>query len=148
MRAVLRPVLLVLAALVLMGASFVAVSLARSWWSSDGEGVDSPRAQEMSAFIGAAASKYSQGPDAFYDMISVFVQETCSRESFVRSVAGQPVPTTFKKLEDVSFDGDKAKAKILFVTTAGDKTIEWELVELGASWRIEHVPGMENCTTP
>lgn len=112
-----------------------------------GEGVDSPRAQEMAAFITAAADRWAtQGAGAFWDTIVEDLKAECSRESFVEVVSDELAPVTFKQLKDVDFNGSHARAQILFVTSEGDKTIEWQLFELqNGTWRIEHVPGMEDC---
>lgn len=129
----------------LLFATF-ALPLGACFWEG-GDSVDSPRAQGMAAFITAATDRFStQGAGAFWDLIVEDLKAECSREEFVEATADEPTPVTFKQLEKVDFDDSRARATILFVTSEGDRTIEWRLFQLqNGTWRIEGVPGMDDC---
>ncbi|HET9476276.1 MAG TPA: hypothetical protein VFP63_02180 [Dehalococcoidia bacterium] len=133
-------------ALVLVTAGALAFTLAGCFWRN-GDSVDSPRAQTMAGFITAATDRYATlGAPAFWDLIVEDLKAACTQEAFVQAVAAEPVPVAFKGIEEVDFDGQRARAKILFVTSEGDKTIEWRLFQLqNGTWRVERVPGMEDC---
>jgi len=134
----------------------VAVALASSaaFVAACGGGDDVPedeRARQVSGIAELAAGAYAAaGADGLYDYLSPEVVANCSKQGLATALAGQPVPEGFVRTSSVAFDGDNARAKIVqrVQDNGGIKEVEveWTFVSVDDSWRLTHVPGLEECT--
>ena len=76
------------------------------------------------------------------------IAANCTKEDIKRALADEPVPTGFKTIKDVKFDGDdRATAIVVLITSDGDKEVEWSFIREGDSWRIVEIPSLseEDC---
>jgi hypothetical protein len=112
----------------------------------DAAAVDDPRRDEISGVAELAIGAYaSVGPEALADYMSEDALQECPREQLQIALADEPVPTGFKQLKGVNFDGDTVQATITISTKDGDKDIDWTYVEEDGNWRISDMPGLEEC---
>lgn len=107
---------------------------------------DDPRRAQIGGVAEAAIGAYaSAGPGTLFDYLSTEAVEQCSTDELVEALADEPVPTGFKQLKGVDFDGDIAHATITIATKDGDEDVAWRYVEEDGNWRISDMPGLENC---
>ena len=108
------------------------------------------RVRQVSGVAQLAANAYAAaGADGLYDYLAPEVIANCSKQGLATALAGQPVPEGFVRTSNVSFDGDKARAKVVQeFDAAGEATklVEWTFASVGDSWRLTHVPGLERCS--
>ena len=108
--------------------------------------VDDPRRGEIGGVAELAVGAYaSVGPEALADYMSREALARCPREQLQVALADEPIPTGFKQLKDVNFDGDTARATITISTKDGGKDVNWSYVEEDGNWRISDMPGLANC---
>lgn len=114
----------------------------------DEDGIDAgdPRHAEIEGVAGAAVGAVaSVGPEALADYMSANALQRCAKDQLQVALADQPVPTGFKQLKEVHFNGEMATATITISTKSGEKNISWKYVEEDGNWRIADMPGMMNC---
>jgi major membrane immunogen (membrane-anchored lipoprotein) len=112
----------------------------------DGSDVDDPRRREIGGVAQLAVGAYaSVGPEALADYMSQGALDQCPKEQLQVALAEEPVPTGFKQLKAVDFNGDGASATITISTRDGEKDINWIYVEEDDNWRISDMPGLGNC---
>ncbi len=87
--------------------------------------------------------------EGLLDYLAANIAENCTKEDIKRALAEEPVPTGFKTIKDVKFDGDdRATATVVVLTAAGDREAEWSFIREGDdSWRIVEIPSLseEDC---
>ncbi len=109
---------------------------------------DDPRRGQIGGVAELAVDAYaSAGVETLADYMTADALARCPTNQLADAVAGQPVPTGFRQLKDVDFDGDTAVATITIATREGeDAELVWTFVEEEEdSWRIDDMPGMEKC---
>ena len=112
----------------------------------DAADADDPRRDEIGGVAAAAIGAYaSVGPEALADYMSEGALQRCPKEQLQVALVEEPLPTGFKQLNGVNFDGDTARATITISTKDGDRDIDWTYVEQDGNWRISDMPGLENC---
>ena len=87
----------------------------------------------------------SAGPEALFDYLSAEIAQRCSADSLAAALADEAPPTGFRQLKDVDFGFDAAIATITISTDDGERDIVWLYVSEEGSWRINDMPGLENC---
>ena len=116
--------------------------------SSPGETGD-PRISQIGGVAELATFAYaSTGGEGLLDYLAEQIAENCTKEDIKRALADEPVPTGFKTIKDVKFDGDdRATATVVLITSDGDKEVEWSFIREGDSWRIVEIPSLseEDC---
>jgi hypothetical protein len=94
----------------------------------------------------ATAAYAAAGAEGLYDYLAEDVTATCSKESLVKALEGEPVPDGFKAVDSVEFDGDEARAKVVQLFGEEEREVEWTFAREGDdSWRLTKVPGLEAC---
>lgn len=130
-----------------------AVALGPAAVAACGGGFDLPedeRARQVTGVAELAANAYAAaGAEGLYDYLAPDVVAVCSLQSLSEALAGQPVPEGYVRTEKVEFDGEGARALVVQrVRDEGDvkeAEVEWTFVEVDDSWRLSHVPGLEEC---
>lgn len=113
-----------------------------------GGAADDPRRAEIEGVAALAVGAYaSSGPIVFSDYLSEDALERCPADQLEAALGDQTVPTGFKELGDVEFDDDTAVATLVVSTDDGDQEIVWTYVDQDGHWRIEEMPGLENCNS-
>jgi hypothetical protein len=108
--------------------------------------LDDPRRGEIGGVAELAIGAYaSVGPEALADYMSQEALAACPQERLEDALADHPVPTGFRQLRKVEFDGDSATATIIISSRDGEQDIVWQYVDEDGSWRISDMPGLENC---
>ncbi|HET9476894.1 MAG TPA: hypothetical protein VFP63_05330 [Dehalococcoidia bacterium] len=89
--------------------------------------------------------------EGLLDYLAADLAAECTKQDIERALAGEPVPTGFDTIQDVTFDGDdRASATVILKTAEGDRPQEWKFVREGDdSWRILEIPSLsrEDCGT-
>jgi hypothetical protein len=107
---------------------------------------DDPRRGEIGGVAELAIGAYaSVGPEALADYMSAAALERCPASALNDALADQTVPTGFRQLKNVDFEGDRVTAMITISTREGEQDITWIYVQEDGNWRIDDMPGMENC---
>jgi hypothetical protein len=114
-----------------------------------GGGDDVPEDERVRQVNGVAelatAAYAAAGAEGLYDYLAKDVTATCSKESLVKALEGEPVPDGFKAA-NVEFDGEEARAKVVQLFGEEEREVEWTFVREGDdSWRLTQVPGLEAC---
>jgi hypothetical protein len=113
---------------------------------SDGDADEITR--QLEGIAGAATNAYaSTGPEALFDYLSEAAAETCPPDALTDAFADQTQPTGFREVKDVQANGDEATATVVVSTTDGEEDASWTFVRNETSWRIDDMPGLENCRT-
>jgi hypothetical protein len=114
--------------------------------SADG-GADDERVRQVTGVAELAIGAYaSAGPRTLADYLSSDAFAKCPSEDLEEALAGEKVPTGFREMKNVDFNGDSAEATIMIGTDDGDMEVVWTFVEEGeGSWRIDNMPELENC---
>lgn len=117
---------------------------------SDGDTGD-PRISQIGGVAELATYAYAATEgEGLLDYVSADIAENCSEEEIKEALANEPVPTGFRTMKDVNFDGeDRATATVVLITKDGDKEVQWSFVREGEdSWRIKEIPGLseEDCS--
>ena len=126
----------------------LAVVAALTWAGCDDsdDTLEDPRRGEIGGVAELAIGAYaSVGPQALADYMSQEALTACPEEQLEDALADQPVPTGFRQLRKVEFEGDSASATIIISTRDGEKDIVWQYVDEDGNWRISDMPGLENC---
>ena len=116
--------------------------------SSDGTG--DPRISQIGGVAELATYAYAATRgEGLLDYLAANIAENCTKEDIKRALTEEPVPTGFKTIKDVVFDGDdRATATVVVITAAGDREAEWSFIREGDdSWRIVEIPSLsgEDC---
>ena len=117
---------------------------------SDGDTGD-PRISQIGGVAELATYAYAATEgEGLLDYVSSDIAENCTKDEVTEALADEPVPTGFRTMKDVKFDGeDRATATVVLITEDGDKEVEWSFVREGEdSWRINEIPGLseEDCS--
>jgi hypothetical protein len=117
---------------------------------SDGNTGD-PRISQIGGVAELATYAYAATEgEGLLDYVSSDIAENCTKDEVTEALADEPVPTGFRTMKDVKFDGeDRATATVVLITEDGDKEVEWSFVREGEdSWRIKEIPGLseEDCS--
>jgi hypothetical protein len=109
-----------------------------------------PRISQIGGVAEAATHAYAATlGEGLLDYVAANIAANCTKEDIKRALAEEPVPTGFKTIKDVSFDGDdKATATVVVITADGDVEQEWSFIREGdESWRIVEIPSLseEDC---
>jgi len=116
--------------------------------SSDGTG--DPRISQIGGVAELATYAYAATRgEGLLDYVAANIAENCTKEDIKRALAEEPVPTGFRTIKNVKFDGaDRATALVVVITADGDVEQEWSFVREGDdSWRIVEIPSLsaEDC---
>ena len=116
--------------------------------TADGDG--DPRISQIGGVAELATYAYAATRgEGLLDYLAANIAANCTKEDIKRALAEEPVPTGFKTVKDVSFDGDdRATATVVVVTADGDSEQEWSFIREGDdSWRIVEIPSLseEDC---
>lgn len=123
-----------------------------------GDDDDSPPAETGDARISqiggiaeAATHAYAATlGEGLLDYVAANIAVNCTKEDVKRALAEEPVPTGFKTIKDVKFDGDdRATATVVVITADGEREQEWSFIREGDdSWRIVETPLLseEDCS--
>ncbi len=116
--------------------------------SAPGDSGD-PRISQIGGLAELATYAYAAtNGEGLLDYLSSDMAKACTKEDITRALAGQPVPTGFKTIRDVKFEGDSnATATVVLITRDGDRDAVWSFVREGDSWRIASMPSLtkEEC---
>jgi hypothetical protein len=102
--------------------------------------------RQLEGIAGLAVGAYAtSGPVALLDYLSRDVLANCSANSIERAMADQPQPIGFREVKEVQTSGDEAKATVVITSEDGEEDQPWKFVRNETSWRIQEIPGLENC---
>lgn len=118
--------------------------------SACGGGDDASEEERVKQINGVAelatAAYASGGAEGLYDYLAEEVAAECSKEGLATALEDEPVPDGYKTVNDVEFDGDQARAKVVQLFGEEEREVEWTFVREGDdSWRLTEVPGLEAC---
>jgi len=110
-----------------------------------------PRISQIGGVAELATYAYAATEgEGLLDYVSSDIADNCTEEEIKEALADEPVPTGFRTMKNVKFDGeDRATATVVLITEDGDKEVEWSFVREGEdSWRIKEIPGLseEDCS--
>lgn len=113
-------------------------------------GTGDPRISQIGGVAEAATYAYAATRgEGLLDYLEANIAANCTKEDIKRALAEEPVPTGFKTIKDVKFDGDdRATATVVVITADGDREAEWSFIREGDdSWRIVEIPSLseEDC---
>jgi hypothetical protein len=109
-------------------------------------GADDEITLQLEGIAGLAVGAYaSSGPEALFDYLSEDAAENCSVNALKDAFADETQPTGFREVKDVQASADAATAIVVITTDDGDKEASWKFVRNETSWRIDDMPGLENC---
>jgi hypothetical protein len=108
---------------------------------------DDPNRDHIIAFVETVTGAYaSSGPQALHDYLSRDAAEKCALGELPNAFANEPEPAgSTRVVEDIDVDGDSALVTVVVPTAEGDRDQTWTLVREQGSWRIDDMPGLENC---
>ena len=134
-------------ALLLAGFAALAAGLA-SACGGDDSASDDPRVGQIGGVAELATYAYAAaGAEGFYDYLAPEVTQRCSREGLIRAFQDMDLPTGFRGLEGVRFDGEKGRATVILIFGREDKKVQWAFVEApDQGWRIAEAPGLDGCS--
>jgi hypothetical protein len=118
--------------------------------SACGGGSDNsdPRVGEVGGVAELATYAYAAaGADGLYDYLAPSVTERCSREGLATALHDAELPTGWRQIKDVGFEGDKATATVIFTTPSGDREVKWTFQQGSQGWRLLDLPGLEKCSS-
>ena len=112
----------------------------------DGDDPD-PRVGQIGGVSELATYAYTgAGVEGLYDYLSENVTDACTKEQAIEALAAHEQPTGWQQIKDVTFQGeDAATATVILIYRSDRQEEEWTFVREGTSWRIDNVPGLENC---
>jgi hypothetical protein len=131
-----------------LAAAIVAAAILLLACGGDGadSNADDPRRGEIGGVAELAIGAYaSVGPEALADYMSQGALDRCPQDQLTEALADQPLPTGFKQLRDVDFNGETVTATITISTHDGEQDLTWVYVDENGNWRIDDMPGLENC---
>ncbi len=113
---------------------------------SDGDDPD-PQVGQIGGISELATYAYAgAGVEGLYDYLSEHVTEACTKEQAAEALAEHEQPTGWQQIKDVTFQGeDAATATVILIYRSDRQEEEWTFVREGTKWRIDNVPGLENC---
>lgn len=140
---------------IVAGALLITALLSSACGDDDGSSA-SPGDERISQIGGLAElatnAFASSGSEALLDYLAQNIAENCTKEDIKRALAGHPIPTGFRTIKDVKFQGDdRASATIVLITRDGDREVQWSFIREGdQSWRIVQLPSLteEDCAGP
>ena len=108
---------------------------------------DDERARQINGLAELAANAYAvAGPVGLYDYLAPEVLDRCSSDQLADALAEEETPDGFRRLEDVTFDGNGARATVVQLFPDGERGSEWTFVSISdTTWRITSLPGLERC---
>lgn len=104
-----------------------------------------PRISQIGGVAELATYAYAATKgEGLLDYVSSGIADKCTAVQIKEALADEPVPTGFRTIKDVKFDGeDAATATVVIITADGDKEVQWSFVREGEdSWRITEIPGL------
>lgn len=126
-----------------LGAAFAACG-----GGSDNNAND-PRVDQVGGEAELATYAYaSAGTDALYDYLAPQVTAHCTKQQLAQALAGSPLPTGFKGIDSVKFDGDRATLTFTQFFKDQQQKVVWTWVPTAtgqSSWRIIDLPGLSKC---
>lgn len=104
------------------------------------------RVNQINGIAELATNAYAAaGPEGLYDYLAQEITSVCSQPGLARALSGRPVPDGFVGTSEVEFEGDTARAKVVQRLGEEESEAEWSFVSVDDSWRITHLPGLEEC---
>ena len=114
--------------------------------SDDDDTENDPALGQIAALSETASFAFTEdGPDGIYDYLATSVTEVCGKEEFREALARGLIPTGWRKTSDIVVTADTATASVVLITEGGDVTQDWTFALEDESWRIESIPGLEEC---
>ncbi len=106
-----------------------------------------PRVGRIGGVSELATYAYTDaGAEGLYDYLSERVTDACTKEQVATALAAHEQPTGWQQMKDVTFQGeDAATATVIVIYSSDRQEEEWTFVREGTKWRIDGVPGLENC---
>jgi hypothetical protein len=111
------------------------------------ESGDDPNRDQIVAFVETVTGAYaSSGSQALHDYLSRDAAEKCALGELLNAFANEPQPGGASRVvKDIDVNGDSARVTVVIPTAEGDRDQAWTLVREQESWRIDDMPGLENC---
>lgn len=137
--------------LLLLCAAGVLAPAAACGDEDDGaDGTVDPRISQISGLAELATYAYAAaGGEGLLDYLAADMARNCSKDEIEGALAGQAVPTGFREIKNVSFEGiEEARATVVLTTAEGEEEQEWRFVrEVNEAWRILEMPSLsvEDC---
>jgi len=106
-----------------------------------------PRVGRIGGVSEAATYAYTDaGAEGLYDYLSADVTDACTKEQVTAALGAHEQPTGWQQIKGVTFQGeDAATATVILIYSSDRQEEEWTFVREGTVWRIDGVPGLENC---
>lgn len=109
---------------------------------------DDERVSQIAGIAAAATYAYAATEgEGLLDYLPAEMAEKCTTDDIDRALADDPVPTGFKAVKDVEFDGDRATAIVVIMLEDGEEEQRWTFTREGDSWRVVELPSFseEDC---
>ncbi len=112
----------------------------------DGDDLD-PRVGQIGGISELATYAYTgAGVEGLYDYLSENVTDVCTKEQAIEALAAHEQPTGWQQIKDVTFQSeDAATATVILIYRSDRREEEWTFVRERSKWKIDNVPGLENC---
>jgi len=134
-------------ALLLTGFAVLVAGLASACGGDDSSNSDDPRVGQIGGIAELATYAYAAaGADGLYDYLAPSVTERCSRQGLAQALQDIELPTGWRQIKDVGFEGDKATATVIFTTPSGDREVKWTFQQDSQGWRLLDLPGLDRCS--
>ena len=106
------------------------------------------RTARIEAFIPLHVEKLGRGADAIYGVLDASVQAQCTIDQFIAVMQGEPPPTAFRRVGDITYNDDgTADVQVVLITDSGDTEVTWRLSFLpNGQPKIVEIPGSKECT--
>ncbi len=130
---------------VVLVAAFAVVALAAACGGASVP--EDPRVREIGSVAEAATIAYAgSGPAGLYDFLAPQLTQRCSRDQFAQNLVDQEVPTGFRGLKKVEFEGDTVRVTVVLIVRDHDRDVEWAFKRGPQdAWYLTEVPGAEKC---
>lgn len=135
-------------ALLLVVSAALVVGLTSACGGDDSADSDDPRVGQIGGVAELATYAYAAaGADGLYDYLAPQVIQHCSREGLAKALQDLELPTGFRGMEGVKFDGEKGRATVVLIFGTKDEKVQWVFVRApDDGWRIVEAPGLERCS--
>jgi len=133
--------------LLLVVSAAVVVGLASACGGDDSDS-DDPRISQIGGVAELATYAYAAaGAHGLYDYLAPQVTQYCSREGLAEALQDMELPTGFRAMTGVKFDGEKGRATVVLIFGTKDEKVQWVFVQApDGGWRIAEAPGLERCS--